>query len=554
MKKNYLAFLSLMIVCLLFLLVGCNKEKTTYTISFETDGGTIINSISLEEGSSMPTPATPLKEDYTFMGWYMDENLTTPVDFNKKVDSNITLYAKWVKKITIFTVNDFHGAIETRARQVAGYIMSNKDNNFNNTVVLSAGDMLQGSGISNLNYGVDVINIMNIIGFDAMTVGNHEFDWELSTVLNYFDGNTDNGEANFPLLGCNVIDKRTNALPVNMQSHTVFERAGLKIAVIGYIGLGLEDSIATNMVANYEFVSPVPIISELSYQLRTEEDVDIVIACGHDASSVTNEGIANLSGDYRVDAIVNGHTHARANGSIQRQNDDYSVPYVQADDSGEYVGKIELTFDPLLNKVTYGKASNQKINDSSKINEEVDAYVDDLIERTAPIFNRVIGVAGRTLNQGTAADWACNMMLEYAVNTYGECDVAFTNIGGLRNSALPINLDEEVTVGRIFELMPFDNTVKMVSIKGNVVRNLITMGGELAYSDSSVTTEGNNIYINGVLLDNEKMYRLAVIDYIFDKDTYPFLKGENIISTGKLLRDIMIEAIEASTENDEKCF
>lgn len=554
MRKIRLFFINSILLFMLVCLISCGGTSKTYTVSFDSDGGSNINNVVVEEGNSVQIPNTPTKNDYSFMGWYMDKELTTLYDFNTKVCNDITLYAKWVRKIVIYTVNDFHGNIENRARQVAGYIMNNKDINFNNTVVISAGDMLQGTGISNLNYGLDVINIMNIIGFDAMTVGNHEFDWSLDTVLNYFDGNEENGEANFPLLGCNVIDKRTNSLPINMKGYNIVERNGLKIGIIGYIGLGLESSIATKMVEDYEFVSPVPIIRNLSEKLRTEENVDIVIACGHDASDQTNSEIANLSNNSRVDAIINGHTHVKSNGTIMRSGDDYAVPYVQADDSGEYVGKIELTFDPKLNKVVDGKATNTKITDKSAINPEVDAYVDKLVEETAPIFNRVIGISGKDLNQGSAAEWTCNVMVEYVKKEYGSCDIAFTNIGGMRMQALPINVNEEITVGRIYQLMPFDNTVKVVTLRGKVIRNLITLGGELKYSTQNITLEGNTIYINGVLLDDEATYRVAAVDYVFDKDTYPFLKGSDIISTGKLIRDVMIEAIEESTSKNEKCF
>lgn len=554
MRKMRLFIIHTLLIFFVFFLVGCGEETKTFIVSFDTNGGNNIEDVIVESGSKVDAPTSPMKEDFTFAGWFMDEKFETFYSFNNTVTSDIKLYAKWLKKISIYTVNDFHGAIEDRARQIAGFIMGNKDKNFNNTVVVSAGDMLQGTGISNLKYGLDTINIMNIIGFDAMTCGNHEFDWDLNTVLNYFDNNKDNGEADFPLLGCNIIDKRTGTLPVNMKPYTVVERGGLKIAIIGYMGLGLESSIATKMIENYEFVAPVPIISEIAKQLRTEQNVDIIIACGHDASSVTNEGLANLNGDSRIDAIVNGHTHVKSNGTISRLNDDYSVPYVQADDSGEYVGKIELTYDPDLGKVIYGTATNHKINDSSAINQEVDDYVDKLVEETAPIFNREIGTAGKTLNQGTAAEWACSVMVNYVRETYGECDLAFTNIGGMRTQALPIITDEKITVGRIYQLMPFDNAIKLTTLKGSIVRNLITLGGELKYSTNTVTMDGNTIYINGEILKDDELYRVAAVDYVFDKESYPFLKGQDIISTGKLIRDVMIEAIELSTSKDEKCF
>lgn len=459
-----------------------------------------------------------------------------------------------VEKIQIYTVNDFHGAIKDKASRVANYLITNKTNNPNTTIILSAGDMFQGTGISNLNHGLNVVDIMNMIEFDAMSVGNHEFDWNLNTVLQYFDGNKANGEANFPLLSCNIQRKDTKSLPEHVAPYHIIERGGLKIAIVGYMGMGLESDIATSMIENYEFLEPVQIIKELVYQLRTEEKVDVVIANGHDASSNVNRQLSNLSGDYRIDAIVNGHMHARSVGTNQRSSDGIAVPYVQAGSSGEYVGVIELNINKETKQVTGGTASTKTILNTSKENPEVKAYVDELVASTANIFERVIGVAGKKINQPEGAKWASNAMLSYCKEKYGVCDIAFVNTGGIRNSAFPIEINEAITVNKVYEIMPFDNTVKMVNIKGKVLKNLILLGGELVYSNASVTVEGNSVYCDGNLIQDDMEYRVAVVDYIFDKETYPFLDGTNIFATGELLRDILITDIENCTLNDQKWY
>lgn len=458
------------------------------------------------------------------------------------------------KNITIYTINDFHGAIKEKASRMGKVLIDNKNANEDSTFIISAGDMFQGTALSNIHYGKDMIELMNIMKFDAMTVGNHEFDWGLHTVLDYFDGDLTNGEANFSLLGCNVIDKTTNRLPTNMKEYTIIERGDLKVAIIGYIGLGLENSIANEMVKNYEFLDPVPIIKKLASTLRNEKKADIVIASGHDGSYATNREIANLAGNERVDAIINGHNHSKTSGVIKRTADGVNVPYVQAGSSGEYLGKIELTYNPKLQKITSSRVSNQIISSSNKENDAIKAYVDKLIVDTADVFERVIGVAGRDLNQFTGAKWAVNAMYQYVIQNYEKCDIAFTNIGGIRGSAFPINIGETITVDRIYQMMPFDNTIKLVTLKGIVVKNLVLNGGELTYSDLNVNVKGSSVYINDVLIDDESDYRVACIDYIFDKETYPFLKGNDIIATGILFRDVLIENVENATQNNQNCF
>ena len=131
-----------------------------------------------------------------------------------------------VNTVTFLSVNDFHGALEASdgefgAARMGGYIISRHNENPNGTVLLSAGDMFQGTGISNYRHGRDTLTFMNALGFDAMSLGNHEFDWTLDEVLKYLDGNKANGEASFPFLGCNVIDTRTNELPEHILPYTI---------------------------------------------------------------------------------------------------------------------------------------------------------------------------------------------------------------------------------------------------------------------------------------------------------------------------------------------
>ena len=257
---------------------------------------------------------------------------------------------KIAEKLTIFTINDFHGAILSEdgaygMARLGYYIMKEKKSSPHETLVLSAGDMFQGSGISNYSEGKSVIELMNIIEFDAMTIGNHEFDWSLETILAYRDGNKKNGEADFPFISANIIDKTTNKLPEYVEPYTIIERGGLTIGIIGYIGYGLESDIAVKMVENYEFLKPAAIVGEYAEELRAKKNCDVVIALGHDGSDATNSELATLTGDKRIDAIVNGHLHADSVEMLDSA-DGRKIPVVQAGSSGEYVGKISFTVDP----------------------------------------------------------------------------------------------------------------------------------------------------------------------------------------------------------------
>lgn len=456
---------------------------------------------------------------------------------------------KPAEKLTIYTINDFHGAIlsddgDYGMARLGDYIMKAKKEAPNETLVLSAGDMFQGSGLSYYSEGESVVELMNMIEFDAMAIGNHEFDWSLDTILEYRDGNKENGEADFPFLGANIIEKSSNELPEYLEPYTVIERGGLTIGIIGYIGYGLESDIATQMIADYEFLKPAPIVGKLASELRTQKDCDVVIALGHDGSDATNSELANLTGEERIDAIVNGHLHANDVGMINSP-DGRKIPVVQAGSSGEYVGKISFTVDPETKTLSNPGVVTVEMKGSYSENSKLLNYIEKIEEEVAPLFNRVIGVAEVDITVYDIRNWGPNI-LQKELNV----DIAFANSGGIRADAFPIKAGEDVTVAKVYQIMLFDNTIKTCKLLGSDIRKLLNVSG-LNISDSLTKVDGK-IFINGKELKDDEYYEVATIDYVFDKTEYPFYKGIEVTNDGKLYRDLMIEVIEKVTANNEK--
>ncbi len=496
---------------------------------------------------------------FGLFGCKKDEPLTEE-EINKKVTESfakidakpleiekISPTGNSIDQLTILTVNDFHGALEEEDNQkgiarTGEYIVNRYNASPDSTIVVSAGDMFQGSGISNYRHGRDVINTMNAIGFDLMVIGNHEFDWGLPEILKYRDGDLSNGEANFPFLACNIVEvKNNNQLPNHIEPYTILTKGDLKVGVIGFIGYGLESDIATSMVADYEFLAPAPLIEEYAKELRTEKACDVVIAVGHDDNSSTNNSIANLSGDAQIDAIVNGHSHLEKSGTIST-TDGREVPYVEAGTAGEYVGEITLIIND--KKASYGNVKNNRMNSYVEKNAILNTYVNDIVSATAPIFERVLVTAGSDINRYSCSDWAVDSLRDYF-----DVDVAFINYGGIRASAFPINNGDKVKVAKVYQIMPFDNTIKLVKLTGQQIIHTAAING-LAHSSSLILSSVRTI--NGKELVLTDLYTVAAVDYIFDKPEYPFLSGEDIDATGILFRDVLIDALEKLGESNKK--
>lgn len=444
-----------------------------------------------------------------------------------------------VEELTIISVNDFHGALEQDSDGRYGaarlaYLIEQERKSAEASVLISAGDMFQGTAISSYTRGKAVIDVMNEMDFDVMNLGNHEFDWGYDEIYKYVDGDLTNGEAEFPYLGCNVIEKSTKNILKGVKPYEIIERGGLKIGIIGFMGDTVESSISPQFIEPYEFVDVISTVKKYVKELRNDQNVDVVIAVGHQDDRY-NESLANLSGLEKIDAIINSHSHETYSSVIIR-NDGSTVPYLQAGSAGEKFGQITLGINTETKEVTGGFAQIKNSN-GNNIDPDVDLLIYKLQQETAPIFSRVIGVAKQNVYRNECATWAASALREYAGT-----DIAVINSGGIRTQGLPIYKGSNITISTVHGFMPFDNIVKTVTLKGSDIKRLVSM---FVYSSNVVYNESTGqIYINGELLQSYKKYTVASIDYIFDNSKYPFLYGENINNTGVLFRDVLIERIE----------
>ena len=418
--------------------------------------------------------------------------------------------------IDIYYINDFHGAIlpdsdKLGMAYIANFLVTKKEENPDNVIILAGGDILQGSALSNYYNGLSTINMMNEMYFDAFTLGNHEFDWGLETVTAYFDGEEENGEAVFPLLGANVFYEGTSENPEGVEPYTIIERNGVKIGIIGTMGYGLESSIATSKITGYEFAEPVAIIESYAYHLRTVENVDMVFVVSHDGGNI-NDGVAALTGDYKVDAIFNAHSH-----STYAQTD-LGLPVLQSGGNGKYVGHIRFTF--IEGNLSSYFVENLDFYDTDLFhtqNIDVQNLIDTYQLETDALFNTPIIAAGEGLSQGELTYWIARLM---RITT--DSDIAFHNIGGTRTS---IDDGDMIDLGILYEVWPFDNVVKTTWLTGAQINAFKSGAG--SYYDTEIE-----------VFDDDTYYKVATNDYVFDKEYYPFVDGEFSMNTGLLLRDI----------------
>ncbi len=257
--------------------------------------------------------------------------------------------------LTILSVNDLHGYIEQDEYGMNGlsnmaYLINKirDENPLDDVVLIGNGDMLQGTAISNMTNGLAVIESMDAMQFDAMGIGNHEFDWEIDTIIDYFDEVETNDEADFPLLNANIYSIDDDSLLTepggDVLNSVVIEKEGVEVGIISYIG-DTYNSIAYDKVDDYYFDLDISQSVEQIGNELVQTGVDVIVVNIHGFDTNTNYQLSTLRdqyGDYLVDVVINGHTHSYYEESINRI-DGTPMPVIQAGGNGAAFGEVTLT-------------------------------------------------------------------------------------------------------------------------------------------------------------------------------------------------------------------
>ncbi|MEO1173538.1 MAG: metallophosphoesterase, partial [Myxococcota bacterium] len=244
--------------------------------------------------------------------------------------------------VTILSTNDVHGAIEGKTitagnsavragglLTMSGYIEAVRQTSEHPVLLVDAGDIYQGTLVSNQSWGQAIIDIYNALGFDAAVLGNHEFD--------FGDGEHQNGDelgvvksrvagASFPFVTSNVIDKKTGKVIdwPNTHPSLIVEKGGIKIGLIGGSTTSTPETTKAQNVVQLAFPDPAPIIVEEAAKLRAQgAELVVFVAhigsgCGsfddpHDTSSCNLESemfsVLDRLPPGTVDVAAGGHTH-----------------------------------------------------------------------------------------------------------------------------------------------------------------------------------------------------------------------------------------------------
>ena len=276
-----------------------------------------------------------------------------------------------ITKLTILHTNDVHSRIEpfpedgsrnaglggvARRASLIKQIRAEEEQ----VLLLDAGDIFQGTPYFNLYGGELEIKLMSKLGYDAATMGNHDFD----AGIDGFDKQLKH--ANFPFLIANY-DFSGTVLEGKTQPFKVFHKGALKIGVFG-LGIALEGLVEASNYGQIKYLDPIPVANQIANQLKQEQHCDLVICLSHLGYSYKDNKVSDkVLADQTsgIDLIIGAHTHTFMTApEIRKNKQGEEVRIFQVGFAGINLGRIDYYFEK-------GRKKKQAIGHAMRIDQQL---------------------------------------------------------------------------------------------------------------------------------------------------------------------------------------
>lgn len=466
-------------------------------------------------------------------------------------------------RLTVIHTNDIHGHILPERvlgwpTRTGGYgvfaawvkeVRGQNESEGVVTLLVDAGDIFAGTVEGNVTRGRAVITLMNALGYDAMTLGNHEFDF------GYYNLEQLAANADFPFLGANVFRRSSGEILPFLRPYIIREISGRKVALIGVTTAETPEIILPGNIDKVLFRDPVAVVRTYLKILK-DEGADVMIVLSHLGLENDRKLAEETEG---IDLIIGGHSHDLLEKPIRAGPAETII--CQAGSYGRYAGRIDLRIDRESGKIAgfnYRIFRNRQFGDYAP-----DIPISDLLsairDKLGDQYDRRVGMAlddipaARDLPESPLG----NLITEAVRRTAGT-EAAFQNAYGIRYSLLK----GEITRRDIFKILPFDDTVHTMVLSGRQIRELLEqsltgrkgmlrMSGIAARFDPS-RPEGDRLIsaeIKGEPLREEKDYSVAANGFLAAGGDYfrTFQEGKSRRDTGILLREALSSFISDHT-------
>jgi 2',3'-cyclic-nucleotide 2'-phosphodiesterase (5'-nucleotidase family) len=462
-------------------------------------------------------------------------------------------------QVLILHTNDFHGQLlpledktlatppETvgGAAYMATEIKKIREKYGVKVLLLDAGDIAQGTPISNLSHGKPVVMYMNYLGYDAMAPGNHEFDWGFPTMKEMLK------DAKFPILCANIIDEKSGKIPAPFTPYAIFERDGVKIGIIGLLTPDTVNMSNPRNLAGLKFLKPDGPVRQYMEELKTR-GVKVIGLLSHMGVYDDRKMAEAVPG---ISFIIGGHSHT----TLQNTEKIGATYIVQTGVSGRNLGSLLLSINRDSGAIASCTIEHELIpilNRNIIPDKEVEKILAPYYEKVKPIMNTVVGnLSEDMLNKPPAGygDTPLGNFITDVIRATYRADIVIFNTEGIR---APL-YKGDITSGDVFTTLPFDNEIVTIDLTGGQLRETLEFfiqnpkyiqvsGATLTYHPKREKgSRLEDITIGGKPLEPEKNYKLATVDFLYytTGDFDVLRKGKNL-AYGKVVRYVLEDYIK----------
>lgn len=472
--------------------------------------------------------------------------------------------------LPVFETSDLHGYLvntayeneasyQYRLAYIADKVDDARGGDARRTVLLDGGDVYQGNVVSNLQNGAPMVAAFDAMEYDAVGLGNHEFDWGIEkttdpdgTMPHYTLGGQTR-DSTIPILCCNIYEAGTYNRVGFTKDYVILDKLAaasdgstlpVRVAVVGYVN-DYSSSIMGPRIAPYTIRSGVSRAETIARSLKSQGLADAAILLTHaDAESVAG----SLSSGTPFDLVCGGHTHQQEAGFKN------GVAYMEPASQATHYARAELHFDasgkpsagtPALISVTgqSGKLTDSPAN-ASELAADVLAVSHSAIEGVQEALQTKLGyittsVTASAIGDNPMSTTGGNWMTDLANRATGS-KVSFTNSGGIRTSFYVNSVRRYITKGDLYTIAPFNNRLYVYEITYAELLQLmeyavgrgsglgLRMSGiDCYYSGSKVTAlveDGVCIYKDGSWADGvrDRTIRVSANEFIATSSGTPF--------------------------------
>ncbi|MBI1804444.1 MAG: bifunctional metallophosphatase/5'-nucleotidase [Ignavibacteriae bacterium] len=465
------------------------------------------------------------------------------------------------KTITILHTNDIHASflpheafwIKSDSKPMVGgmeelsWMIDSLRKAQGTTLLLDGGDVMTGTPISEFDYkgaaGGALFEMMNLIGYDAWTIGNHDLDISQDNLKKL------TAIARFPTVTANLTDSLNQFVFGNKQ-YVVVERGGLRIGIIGHITRDLFHVTNTNNLKGLNVREPWAITQKLIDEI--DQKTDLIIALTHEG--VDDDSILAQS-VHGLDVIIGGHSHTR----LTKPKVVNNVIICQAGSNCENLGELSLTVEG--DSVTHfeGKLLPLWVRHTYS-NDQLTALVTEFKKKIDDEYGQVLGTLVSDWKRSSSGESSIGDFIADAMREGAKADVAVTNSSGIRKdlSAGPIRkLD-------LFEIAPFRNVLCTFTFTGKELHAFAQRyakelaGGKASIQISGMTctwqstgdggVEVVNVKVGGKDVVDEGTYTIATSDFVVNQGE----KYIGVIPSGvSYTQTTMFQSLVAKVEHDK---